>query len=261
MKKWLAFANDIKTFDVIKCFEETNICHWRKYYFSKDDIVYLYVQSREKVMYKTIVVSDNVQPDNWKDDDFWINPSESNERNNRVELKLLAFYDGNELTKSCLLQHGLKTTQSLTTPNRNPPSLIEYIESVFEKDNGEYPEEHENPVEHQKDRWKKVYIDRYERDSNEREKCIERYGNHYECIICGFNFEKVYGEIGREFIHVHHINPLSASGEDVSNNLIPVCPNCHAMLHRHLKYAVRDYKELQKLIEKSIMQINRRKNK
>ena len=252
MTKWLAFANDINTFNIIKCFENTSICHWRKYNFSKDDIVYLYVKSREKVMYKTLVVSENVQPDDWKDDEFWLDPNENNERNNRVELKLLAFNNGNDLIKSKLLQHGLKTTRSLTTPNKNPPSLLAYIESVFEKDLSEYPDEHETQTNCQNDRWGKVYVDRFERDSKEREKCIERYGNKYECIVCGINFEKVYGEIGREFIHVHHINPLSANGEDVSNNLIPVCPNCHAMLHRHLKYAARDYKDLQKLIDKSL---------
>lgn len=47
---------------------------------------------------------------------------------------------------------------------------------------------------------------------------------------------KIYGEIGNGFIHVHHLVPLSAIKEnyhlDPINDLIPVCPNCHAMLHR-----------------------------
>jgi 5-methylcytosine-specific restriction protein A len=64
--------------------------------------------------------------------------------------------------------------------------------------------------------------------------CIEHYGTN--CYICGFNFEKKYGEIGRDFIHVHHIKPLSEIGKKYELNPIqdlrPVCPNCHAMLHR-----------------------------
>lgn len=48
--------------------------------------------------------------------------------------------------------------------------------------------------------------------------------------------EKQYGNIGKGFIHVHHLVPLSAIKQDYQLNpntdLIPVCPNCHAMLHR-----------------------------
>jgi 5-methylcytosine-specific restriction protein A len=54
--------------------------------------------------------------------------------------------------------------------------------------------------------------------------------------VCGFNFQSRYGKIGKDFIHVHHLKPLSLiDGEyelDPVANLRPVCPNCHAMLHR-----------------------------
>ena len=47
---------------------------------------------------------------------------------------------------------------------------------------------------------------------------------------------KIYGDIAEGFIHVHHLVPLSAIKEDYQldpvNDLLPVCPNCHAMLHR-----------------------------
>ena len=50
-------------------------------------------------------------------------------------------------------------------------------------------------------------------------------------------FDKdAYGEYGKGFIHVHHITPVSQVNERYSLNpasdLIPVCPNCHSMLHR-----------------------------
>jgi 5-methylcytosine-specific restriction protein A len=45
----------------------------------------------------------------------------------------------------------------------------------------------------------------------------------------------MYGEIGKGFIHVHHLKPVSEiNGEyevDPIEHLVPVCPNCHAMLH------------------------------
>ena len=50
------------------------------------------------------------------------------------------------------------------------------------------------------------------------------------------NFEAIYGAIGRDFIHVHHLIPLSEVGDtyevDPIEDLRPVCPNCHAMLHK-----------------------------
>lgn len=74
----------------------------------------------------------------------------------------------------------------------------------------------------------------YERNLLARIRCIEHYG--YNCWVCGFNFEQKYGKIGRNYIHVHHITPLSVIGEtyvvDPIRDLRPVCPNCHAMLHR-----------------------------
>lgn len=74
---------------------------------------------------------------------------------------------------------------------------------------------------------------KYERNPVNRELCIEQNG--CTCKICGFDFEKIYGDIGKRFIHIHHIKPISTMGGEYIPNpridLIPVCPNCHAMLH------------------------------
>ena len=79
-----------------------------------------------------------------------------------------------------------------------------------------------------------ITINTYERNPKAREECINHYG--CKCFICNFNFEEIYGEIGKDFIHVHHITPLSDIGEEYEVNPIddlrPVCPNCHAMLHK-----------------------------
>ena len=79
-----------------------------------------------------------------------------------------------------------------------------------------------------------VVCNKYERSPINRELCLAKKG--YTCGICGFDFEKMYGSIGRRFIHVHHITPVSMIGPNYQINpekdLIPVCPNCHAMLHR-----------------------------
>lgn len=249
MAVWLAFANDVKTFDVIRCFQNLKECHWRKYSFSKGDIVYLYVKSKERVLYKTIVVEDKVEANDWDDDKYWINTKENDDKNNRVILRLLEESRGEQLLFNNLHKNGLKTTRSLTRPNKNPISLIEFVGSHFHDNIDIYAGEIDVPEDTPEGIRKKVYVNRYERDPEERRKCIERYGNKFECIVCGFNFEDKYGEIGRGFIHVHHINPLADNGKDISDNLIPVCPNCHAMLHRYLKEDARDYNDLIKEIK------------
>jgi len=80
----------------------------------------------------------------------------------------------------------------------------------------------------------KVKVNRYERNRMARRVCIERWG--CQCAVCDMSFSEVYGEIGDGFIHVHHLTPLGSIGDsytvDPVRDLRPVCPNCHAMLHR-----------------------------
>lgn len=75
---------------------------------------------------------------------------------------------------------------------------------------------------------------RYERNPFARKACLVHYG--YSCTVCSFNFEEQYGEIGKKYIHVHHLNQISNIGKayeiDPIKDLRPVCPNCHSMLHR-----------------------------
>lgn len=74
----------------------------------------------------------------------------------------------------------------------------------------------------------------YERDRGARLKCIGHWG--WQCHVCTFDFVAIYGDLGKGFIHVHHLKPLGEIGEahilDPVADLRPVCPNCHAMLHR-----------------------------
>ncbi|ABX07106.1 HNH endonuclease [Herpetosiphon sp.] len=76
-------------------------------------------------------------------------------------------------------------------------------------------------------------VTRYERNPEARQRCIEHYGS--TCVICHFDFAKVYGELAKGFIHVHHLKPLATIGENYEVNPIddlrPVCPNCHAVIH------------------------------
>lgn len=79
-----------------------------------------------------------------------------------------------------------------------------------------------------------VTVNAYERSVGARAACIAHWG--LTCVACGFNFEKFYGKVGRGYIHVHHLKPLASVRSDYVldpvNDLVPVCPNCHAMIHR-----------------------------
>jgi 5-methylcytosine-specific restriction protein A len=60
----------------------------------------------------------------------------------------------------------------------------------------------------------------------------------YTCEICGFNFEKIYGDLGSNYIEAHHLTPLNQLPPDKPIHLSPkddfavLCANCHRMIHR-----------------------------
>ncbi len=113
-----------------------------------------------------------------------------------------------------------------------------------------YPDEVEDTQKYSEGKTKQVLINTYERNPVARQLCIEHFG--LKCQICDFSFEKFYGQLGRDFIHVHHKIELALIGEEYSvdpiHDLIPVCPNCHAMLHkRKPAYKVEEIKAILKL--------------
>lgn len=79
-----------------------------------------------------------------------------------------------------------------------------------------------------------VLVNRYERDPRNRKAAIALHGKI--CMACGFNFREIYGELGDDYIVVHHLTPVSAMGEDYvvdpEKDLVTICANCHAMVHR-----------------------------
>lgn len=74
-----------------------------------------------------------------------------------------------------------------------------------------------------------------ERNPQARQACIDHH--KAECFACGFNFATRYGDMGEGYIHVHHRRALALSDGpyqlDPIEDLVPLCPNCHAMVHRY----------------------------
>lgn len=80
----------------------------------------------------------------------------------------------------------------------------------------------------------KVSVNRYERDAGARAACISHHGS--VCVICNVDLARIYGPVAERLVHVHHIKPLAKIGRQYRVNsardLIPVCPNCHAVIHQ-----------------------------
>lgn len=94
-----------------------------------------------------------------------------------------------------------------------------------------------------------VVVNRYERDPNARNACIRHYGA--KCSICTFEFKHEYGDQFSGFIHVHHIKEISSIKKeyvvDPIKDLIPVCPNCHAIIHRRTPpYTIEEMHKIRK---------------
>tara|TARA_B110000503_G_scaffold2662_1_gene3566 strand:+ start:592 stop:1368 length:777 start_codon:yes stop_codon:yes gene_type:complete len=105
----------------------------------------------------------------------------------------------------------------MSTPVRSLPKLSGEFESY-------------EPIEGAK---KIRFTTYYERNPFYRKRALEIHG--FSCMVCSFNFEKEYGELGKGFIHVHHNKPVSQNEVGIINpetDLSVLCPNCHAMIHR-----------------------------
>jgi len=82
---------------------------------------------------------------------------------------------------------------------------------------------------------------RRERSPRLRSAALAEHG--YSCQVCGFDFEEVYGDWGRDFAEVHHLCELQTASEDgvetdPRTDLAVLCSNCHRMIHRKPKWAL-----------------------
>jgi 5-methylcytosine-specific restriction protein A len=112
-----------------------------------------------------------------------------------------------------------------------------------------FPDEVDENIKYAEGKTKTVLVNSYERNQVARQKCIEHYGAF--CQVCTFDFGKYYGEIGKDFIHVHHLVDIATIGKEYSvdpiKDLIPICPNCHSMLHKKTPaYLIDELKDIMK---------------
>ena len=120
-------------------------------------------------------------------------------------------------------------------------------EQVTQDDWAVLEDEVDKPIKYPEGSTRRISVNVYERSAQARSDCLAYFGT--TCKVCGFNFGDVFGEFGKGFIHVHHKKPLSEINDDYQvdpiGDLVPVCPNCHAMVHkRKPAFSIEDIRNL-----------------
>jgi len=252
MKYWIVPSND-STFRIADAIAaQDGMADWRTDKFSVGDIVFIYKTIPEKrIHYKMEVIKVKMifdeafeQEPYWTDKDQYYGGITSY----YARFKLLEEYTDDILSLHHLHEHGYEGIPRSVRECKDD-GLIEFLlhphqminEDVYDVD---YPKDDEKLYE---GALITVKANKYERNQKARRECVAKKG--YQCLVCGKDFEATYGEIGKNFIHVHHLTPISSIGKEyqlnVDTDLVPVCPNCHYMLHRKdPPYTIEELKEI-----------------
>lgn len=239
MKYWIAPSND-RTFRIADAIAaQDGMADWRTDKFSEGDVVFIYkTKPKQCIRYKMEVVKAKMIFDQaFEQETFWTDKDQyySGIVSFYARLKLIEEYEDDILSLHHLHEHGYQGDPRSVREIKNS-DLLDFLlhphqlvnNDVYEVD---YPEDDDKLYE---GALMKVNVNKYERNQKARRECVAKKG--YQCLVCGKDFEATYGEIGKNFIHVHHLTPISTIGQEyelnVDTDLAPVCPNCHYMLHR-----------------------------
>ena len=257
MKYWIVPSND-STFRIGDAIAAQNgMADWRTDKFSVGDIVFIYKTIPEKrIHYKMEVIKVNMIFDEaFEQEPFWTDKVQyyGNITSFYARFKLLEEYTDDILSLHHLHEHGYEGIPRSVRECKDQ-GLIDFLlhphqmvnDDVYDVD---YPEDDEKLYE---GALVTVKANKFERNQKARRECVAKKG--YQCSVCGRDFEATYGEIGKNFIHVHHLTPISTIGKEyelnVDTDLVPVCPNCHYMLHRKdPPYTIEELKDILSEVE------------
>lgn len=144
---------------------------------------------------------------------------------------------------------GMRLSKLNGNATRFDVQLIEEVRVTSDaQDTDDHP--HQGSTEGRK---RSYYGTRYERDPRNRKRALEIHG--CVCRACGFDFGNFYGQRGVGYIEIHHTKPLVEESSEIyvdpQNDLIPLCANCHRIVHR-FRDDVLSLDELKKLIPKDL---------
>lgn len=216
---------------------------WRQSYdFAVGDIVFIYeMYPKSQVSYRMEVVATELDFDQSTDKEvFWKDKAlfyDGLGAHKYTRFRLINTLPDGFMTSAVLREHGFARPIKGVIQVNDEKLLAFMCGDATESDVGNDTTENLGLGESAsfvEGELQEVVCTRYERNREAREACIALKG--YSCAVCGMDFESRYGEIGTGFIHVHHVVPISSIGDNYQVNpatdLVPVCPNCHNMLHR-----------------------------
>ncbi len=252
MNYWIISWNR-KNFNLQKSLETYGYVEWiQKSYQGQDqsegDIVFIYASMPiGQILYMFQITKNNIPYDESSNKEFIIDNKKLKPSISCVRLSPIsvASAKNKELSYETIKQLGIGKGLLQRGEIIKDHTIVQHILDNFDVEFNKITNTYEEGMAHS------VSVISYERNPLARKECLKKFG--YSCFICKMNFEETYGEIGKDFIHVHHKIPISTkAGESHIVNpgadLIPVCPNCHSMLHRKHKGRFVTPEELRKII-------------
>lgn len=242
--KYILISSNEKKYLHHKAFDERGYIDWVCHFNAEvGDIVYIYEKRPTgKILYKAkitkIFAKGEAFPDDsqyWtaggKDQTYYASLSQKHMR-----LTLMAKEPKIPVGIDELRVLGYRPPETclpIDPETDNGARFIEEVDKSFGSDTSRDDDPDEDKTIYHEGSVKLVTSKQYERDPRARAVAIKIHGDH--CNICGMEFGKVYGSFAEGFIECHHIVPVSEKAKDYvvdpSKDLIPVCPNCHRMLH------------------------------
>lgn len=265
MQTWI-FQGNPKHFEVDTYLSENEVITWsvRQKHFvdqlQEGDVVYIWRSDGGNrgtggVVAKTVAISEpytidgtDNRSEHWTEDhvpdEFASIDLEVLDVDLAPRIKRLDLLENEQLSNMLILKNPVNTNYLISEEHAalleklwDGPSVEDDLQAM-EVENG-----------HIEGKLQTYYGQRYERNATIRRMAIEIHGT--TCQACGFDFEEVYGERGRNFIEVHHIKPLHVTKETHVNpetDLVPLCANCHRMIHRDPQHVL-TVEELKQLLE------------
>ncbi|WP_288382077.1 HNH endonuclease [uncultured Acinetobacter sp.] len=271
MANWLVTVN-YDDFQLDKAFDALPVIYWKKITDSKDkglqinDIVHVYVTKPiSKVIYQFKVIGHAEKSEYpLAQKAFWKNPKQLESIEGYAIFEKLQKVDKATLTFDYFLSQKLIPDAPIQGRRTDRDKALSdpiriFLDHIFNEFGNEaletdYPDEANTQSKTFPEGAKQtVLVNKYERNTEARAKCLEIHGTR--CKVCDMSFAETYGFFANDFIHVHHITPLHQILESYEVNpetdLIPVCPNCHAMLHKTEKGIPMTVERLKLLFELS----------
>lgn len=248
LEKWLIPCN-ISKYDVIGAFNKLNKIQWKQSSnVNKNDTVFIYLSKPiSGIVYKCRVLRVDLPKVTINDRQFILDGSNYEDYGRYMELELIDIYS-EPISLESLQENGLKGNPQ--GPRRITDCLSNFLNDYSEKIITLDQELTEK--EFMEGKATTIFVNKYERNWTARNLAINHHGS--KCEVCGFDFFEIYGEIGKGYIQVHHIVPIHSIGKeykiDYKKDLIPICANCHVMVHKKINGQELTLEELKSIVKK-----------